>query len=357
MKFDLSEEQQAFQDATDRCLADQLDQIRLLEIFESEDGHDENLWRSLADMGLVGILVPEAYGGAGLDMLDAAIVAESLGRHAAPGPFLGHMLATLAIAEGGTETQKERWLPGLASGEVIGTVAIGESANRWQPDQWHLKASDPVNGRKMNLLYPEQADVFVVGVAGGGLVLVERDVTTQEITLPPSLDATRRIGHIVFKDSSAEPMNLSGERLRDAGLVLLAADAFGGAQRCVDMAIEYAKVREQFGRVIAGFQALKHQLVNMAVEVEPARGLYWYAAYAFDAAREDSPRMAALAKAHIADRFIEVSRTATEVRGGIGYTWKFPLHVWLKRAVFDRTYLGSSSVHRHRAAELAGWST
>src|SRR5690606_29408205 len=128
----------------------------------------------------------------------------------------------------------------------------------------------------------------------------------------PALDATRRTAHVTFRDAGAVPLAMPGARLRDAALVLLAADAFGGASRCVNMAVEYALQREQFGTVIARFQALKHQLANMATEVEPARGLYWYAAHAFDALPQEAPRMAALAKAHITDRFQQAARDATE---------------------------------------------
>jgi alkylation response protein AidB-like acyl-CoA dehydrogenase len=137
--------------------------------------------------------------------------------------------------------------------------------------------------------------------------------------------------------------------------VLLAADAFGGAACCVDMAAAYALEREQFGTVIGRFQGLKHQRANMAVDVEPARGLYWYAAHAFDAVPADAQRMAALAKAHLGDRYLQAARDATEAHGGIGYTWEYPLHVWLKRAVFDRVYLGAPAEHRRRSAALAGW--
>jgi len=131
--------------------------------------------------------------------------------------------------------------------------------------------------------------------------------------------------------------------------------AFGGASRCLDLAVEYAKTREQFDRPIGAFQALKHQLANMALEIEPARAMYWYAAYTQDHAPAEAARSAALAKAHLTDVFAQAARDAVEAHGGIGYTWEYPLHMWVKRSLFDRAYLGIPAIHRQRAADLAGW--
>ena len=145
------------------------------------------------------------------------------------------------------------------------------------------------------------------------------------------------------------------QRTLDAGCVLLAADAYGGARRCLDMAAQYALQREQFGQVIGAFQAVKHQLANMAAELEPSLALYWYAAHAFDRIRDQSERHAALAKAHLTDVFDRLVRDSTELHGGIGFTWEFDLHLWFRRAVFDRSFLGDAAFHRARAADLAGW--
>ena len=356
MNFDLSEEQSALQDSVGRLLHNELEQTRLLGIFDSEDGHDVRLWQALGRLGVLGLMIDEQHGGTGLRMLDAAVVAEILGYHGTPGPYLGHVAAALAISMGGNDVQKERWLPRLATGDCLGTVALAESDAAWQPDEWELAGQAALNGAKRNVLYPRQADLMVVGVAGGELMLVENPAQAIEVTPLPCLDATRRIAHVAFRDTPAVPLGGSARRLRDALLVLLAADAFGGARRCIDMAVDYALTREQFGQVIGAFQGLKHQLANVAADIEPARGLYWYAAHAFDAVPDDAERMAALAKAHIAERFLHAARETTQAHGGIAYTWEFPLHVWLKRAVFDRAYMGSTGVHRARVADLSGWA-
>jgi alkylation response protein AidB-like acyl-CoA dehydrogenase len=146
------------------------------------------------------------------------------------------------------------------------------------------------------------------------------------------------------------------EQVFDAGLVLLAADAFGGARRCVEMSVSYGMLREQFGRKIGSFQGVKHQIADMAVDVEPARGLSWYAAYAYDRAPQERSRAASAAKAHVCDVFMRAARQMIEIHGGIGYTWGFDAHIWLKRAQFDFACLGTPSRHRDRQARAAGWA-
>ena len=169
---------------------------------------------------------------------------------------------------------------------------------------------------------------------------------------------TRRVAAVTLGD--APGVVVAGgrraiDRARDAGLVLLAADAYGGARRCLDMTVEYALTREQFGQPIGGFQGVKHQLADLATELEPALSLWWYAAHAYDHIPERLERHAALAKAHLTDLYDRAARVATELHGGIGFTWEYDLHLWFRRAVFDRAFLGDAELHRLRAADLAGW--
>jgi alkylation response protein AidB-like acyl-CoA dehydrogenase len=361
MNFDLSEEQEMLQETVRQFLEKECPATRLREIFDGDVGMDEALWKGMAEMGLAGLHLPEEYGGAGLEVLDLAIVAEVLGRMAAPGPFLGHVLAGLAIAVGGSDAQKRRWLPKLATGDAVGSVALLEDGGAWFPGQWSLAPGATLRGTKSHVLFAERADVIVVGVAGGGLALVdlgEKGARGVEIKDIEGADRTRRLSQVTFADTPAEALPEGAEsalRMRDVALVLLAADAFGGASRLVEMSVEYAKTREQFGVTIGHFQALKHQLANMAVEVEPARGLYWYAAHAMDHVHDEAERTAAVAKAHVTDRYMQVARDAVEAHGGIGFTWECDVQIWFKRAMFDRAFLGSPSVHRERAARMAGW--
>jgi len=356
MDFDLSEEQYLLQDTVRQYVEAECPANKLREIFDGEGGHDDALWNGMVEMGLAGLCVPEQYGGAGLEVLDLALVAEVLGHHATPGPYFGHSLACVAIAAGGSAAQKEKWLPKLAAGELVGSVALGEEGGVWLPEQWTLPAGTGLTGTKINVPHAAQAGLFVVGLEGGRLGVVEAGASGVEIKDMDGADRTRRISSLELADSPCELLEAGGaERLRDVGLVLLAADAFGGASRLVDMSVDYAKAREQFGVTIAHFQALKHQLANMAVEVEPTRALYWYAAHALDHGEDEAVRTAALAKAHVTDRYLQVARDAVEAHGGIGFTWECDVQIWFKRAMFDRAFLGTPSVHRHRAADLAGW--
>jgi alkylation response protein AidB-like acyl-CoA dehydrogenase len=358
MDFGLSDEQRLLQDTIEKFLEKENDPTRLRARFDAEEAFDAAFWRGLAELGLAGLVIPEAHGGAGLQLLDAALAAETLGRFAAPGPFLGHTLASLAIALGGTAEQQRRWLPRLATGDVVASIAFASAGGLWQPEDWRFPVAATLSGTKEHVPYGSSADLLVVGLAGGNLALVEPARGGCVIDPFPGVDRTRRLDTVRFEGAAAEELPggaAAAPRVRDAGLVLLAADAFGGASKLVEMSVAYAKTREQFGVTIGHFQALKHQLANMALEVEPGRALHWYAAHAFDQASEDAPRMAALAKAHLGDRFLQVARDAVEAHGGIGYTWECDVQIWFKRAIFDRTFLGSSASHRERAAKLAGW--
>jgi len=356
--FGLSDEQQLLQASVAQFLAKENDATRLRARFDAEEALDAGLWRGMAELGLAGLAVPEAHGGAGVELLDAALVAETLGRAAAPGPFLGHTLAGLALALAGSPEQQRTWLPRLATGDALGTIAFAEEGGAWQPEEWRLTAGRTIGGTKLHVPNGAAADLFVVGLAGGGLGLALRAAGGVATEPFPGVDRTRRLDAVRFEGAPCEALPggaAAAGRVRDAGLVLLAADAFGGASRLVEMSVEYAKTREQFGVTIGHFQALKHQLANMALEVEPARALHWYAAHAFDHAPDDAPRAAALAKAHLTERFLQVARDAVEAHGGIGYTWECDVQIWFKRALFDRAFLGSPAAHRERAAALAGW--
>jgi alkylation response protein AidB-like acyl-CoA dehydrogenase len=358
VNFDLSEEQEMLQETVRQFLENECPATTLREIFDGDTGFDPGLWKGMAEMGLLGLHLPEEYGGGGLEVLDLAVIAEVMGYMAAPGPFLGHALAGLAIAEAGSDAQKKAWLPKLATGDAIGTVALGEPDGAWLPSQWSLAAGAKLNGSKKHVIFAEQADAIVVGVAGGGLALVEKGAPGLEIKDLDGADRTRRVSELSFHDTPAELLPggaAASARVCDVALVLLAADAFGGASRLVEMSTEYAKTREQFGVTIGHFQALKHQLANMAVEIEPARGLYWYAAHALDHVRGEAERTAAIAKAHITDRYMQIARDAVEAHGGIGFTWECDVQMWFKRAMFDRAFLGTPAFHRERAAQLAGW--
>jgi alkylation response protein AidB-like acyl-CoA dehydrogenase len=362
MDFGLSEDQLLLKETVKRFLAEQCPTTRVREIMESDSGHDEALWKELCGLGVAGVTVPAAHGGLENELLDLALVAEELGYAATPGPFLGTAMATVALVEGGNDDLRERWLPEVAGGEAVATVALGEEGSEWDPAKFQTRARNgKLTGRKPLVPSAQIADVLIVGAAddrGPGLWLVERGASGMGIQSLTVNDMTRRLDLVSFDDTPAVELpegRTAIGRAFDAGLILLAADAYGGSRRCLEMTTTYALQREQFGKPIGSFQAVKHQLADMATELEPALSLVWYSAHAFDRIREQSSRHAAIAKAHLSDIYDHVTRAATELHGGIGFTWEFDLHLWFRRAIFDRSFLGDAIYHRTRAAEMAGW--
>jgi len=358
VNFDLTEEQEMLQQSLGGLLENEFPVSRLREVFDGDTGHDPDLWKSLVELGIAGLAIDEEHGGAGLEILDLAVAAETLGYHAAPGPFLGHALAAVAIEAGGSPEQKGKWLPLLATGDAVGTVALAEAEGHWLPGDWTLPAGETISGEKDFVPSVDVADVMVVGLSGGRLGIVKTDADGISLEPIDGADRTRRMRKVTFDNVPCELLaedDKAAGRLRDVGLVLCAADAFGGAQRLLEMSVEYAKTREQFGVTIGHFQALKHQLASMALDVEPSRGLYWFSAYAQDHEVDKAERIAATAKAHITDRFMQVARDAVEAHGGLGFTWECDVQMWFKRAMFDRAFLGTPSQHRSRSADLAGW--
>ncbi len=358
MDFTLSDEHKLLQETVKSFVARECPPARVREVVESEAGDASTIWRGLLALGLGGLVVPERYGGAELALLDAALAAEVLGHGAVPAPFLGHTLACLAIAVAGDERTRERWLPRLASGELLGTVALADEGGAWEPERWTAAVTaQRVTGSKPFVPCARAADLLVVGVAGGGLALVERAAQGARIEPIDTSDRTRPLDRVELDGAPCTLLagSEAGARVRDAGLALLAADAFGGASRLIEMSAEYARTRVQFGQPIGQFQGVKHQLADLAAALEPARALYWYAAYAFDALPQEASRAAALAKAHLTDRFIDVARGAVEIHGGLGFTWDCDVQIWYKRALFDRAFLGTPETQRERCAALAGW--
>jgi len=362
MDFGLSEDQRLLQDTIRRYLEGECPMTRVRSIMESATGHERGLWQGLAEMGVAGLVVPVEHGGAGLELLDAALAAEMLGWCCTPGPFLGVTMAAVALSECDDPAAQAAWLAAIASGESVVTFALGEGIGEWDAAKLTSRVQGgKLRGEKPLVPYGDVADAVLVAAQdedGPGLWLVEKGAPGVSCTSLKVFDMTRRVTMMSFADTPAAKI-ASGrraiDRARDAGLVLLAADAFGGAARCLDMTVKYSLTREQFGQPIGAFQGVKHQLADLACDLEPARSLWWYAAHAFDQIKDKSERHAALAKSHLTDLFDRVGRYAIELHGGIGFTWEFDLHLWWRRAAFDRAFLGEASYHRDRAAALAGW--
>ena len=358
MHFGLTDEQRLLQHTLRELAAGELSANRRRELFEEGSGFDPDLWRAAAEVGLAGLAVPEEHGGAGLELLDLALAFEVIGESALPGPFLGHALAIVALVQGGSAAQKTEWLPKLATGEAIGTVALGEPGDIWEPAGWQVKdTGGALSGAKRYVEHGDAADLMVVGTAGGGLSLVSGAARAIGERVD-GIDRTRRLVHLGFDAEPAEALPegpAAAEAVRDAACILLAADALGGAWKLIQMTVEYTQGREQFGTPIAQFQSVKHQLASLASRCEPMRGLFWHAAYAFDHIPGERAREAAVAKAHVTDTAVDTARQAVELHGGLGFTWECDVQFWVKRAMFDRTWLGTPRAHRERIAALSGW--
>ncbi|MCH7599547.1 MAG: acyl-CoA/acyl-ACP dehydrogenase [Myxococcales bacterium] len=359
VNFDLTEEQELLQETVRGFVANECPPPRLREIFDSGEGTDPALWQGMAEMGLAGLMIPEEYGGAGMELLELALVAEVLGSGVLPGPFLGHSLAALALMLAGSDVQKRQWLPRLATGDVIGTYAVAEEDSQWEPSEWSVtERAGKLNGTKLYVPHADIADLIVVGCSGGGLALVERETRGVSLENMQGIDRTRPIFKIVFDAADAEALE-SGEaasqRVRDAALVLLAADSFGVASSLIRMSVDYAKTREQFGTIIGQFQSVKHQLARLSTDIEPTRALVWYAAHAFDHLPEDAERAAAIVNSHLTDRAMHTARESVELHGGLGFTWECDVQMWYKRAMFNRSAFGTPDVVRGRVATLGGW--
>jgi alkylation response protein AidB-like acyl-CoA dehydrogenase len=355
--FSLTTDQRMMQESLVRTLAEasSLDRVRKFAGDLKDKGDD--IWRALADFGLTGIVVPEKFGGLGLTLLDAALASEALGAAVAPVPFMGVVLAPIALTRGGSPAQQAEWLPKLASGEVAAAAAISEPIAGARDGAGVTAKGGKLSGKASFTPGGMAAGLVIVADTGGGLHLVRGEAAGLTRTLMPGIDETRRLAELSFDGVEAEPLAGGPElltALRDAGWVLVAADSLGAAQVMLDKAVAYAKERRQFGRLIGSFQAVKHLCAEMAAELEPCRALVWYAAYAFDAAPAEASLMAAHAKALTSEVGRFVARTSTEVHGGMGITDLLGLHFWFKRIGLNRQLLGGPERVREIAARMQG---
>ena len=377
MDFGLSEEQEMLQRAAREFLSQECPPTFVRALYSEPDGFSRELHRKMAEQGWTGLLIPEAYGGLGLSMLDMALLLEEMGRAVVPGPFMfSSVLVVLALIQGGSSAQKKMWLPRIASGEAIGTLAFLEEADRIDAAGITLKAKKTrdgylLSGTKMFVPFAAVADVLLTvvrtsgrGEEGVSMLLLER--ATPGITIIPLdiFDQTRRVYEVTLHNVAVTKHALVGSegggwkilsRLLDAAAVALAADSLGGSQKSLEMAVDYTKVRTQFNRPIASFQALKHLAAEMASEIEPARALVWYAAHAFDSLPRDASRAASLAKARLAEVYSRTTNRAVQMHGGIGFTWEHDMHFWFKRAKWNEFAFGDAAFHRERLAQLEGF--
>jgi alkylation response protein AidB-like acyl-CoA dehydrogenase len=331
MNFDFSDDQHAIKRTAKELLAERFKPERVRELAEAGT-YDEGVWQELCELGWPGIFIGEDHGGQGLGTVELIILMEELGYALAPLPFLSNAAAGLVLAAAGSDEQKERWLPGISSGEARGTVGLVK-------DEGEAK------------LVPDADSAAVILLVGhDGARIVEQGQAQVEPV--ETMDPTRRYACVRAGDAG-EP--LEGDRIPGISRVAtaLAAELTGIAQRAMEMSVEYARDRKQFGRPIGSYQAVSHRCVQMLLETEGARSASYYAAWAADAEPETLPLAASMAKAYASDAGWRVCTSALQVHGGIGFTWEHDLHFFLKRAKVDAMLYGSAREHRDSVAELS----
>jgi alkylation response protein AidB-like acyl-CoA dehydrogenase len=364
MDFGLSEEQIALKDSARAMLARECPTTEVRKMMASDDAFPRALHAEIAKLGWTGIIIPEKFGGAGLGMLDMAVVLEEAGYAAMPGPLMfSSVLAAGALKLGSNADACARWLPKIADGSAIGTIAIGEAGGGVEAADVTAIASREgtayrISGIKPAVPYAGAADIIVVAARDGGrvgLYIVETKAAGVSIRAMKGLDLTRRIATVTLDRAPAQALDAPLDRVIDIGAIAVAADSLGGVERSLEMAVEYSKIREQFGKPIGSFQALKHAAAEIVSEVEPARALLWYAAYAFDNEMPDASKIAAMAKARLCEVYSRGSDRAVLMHGGIGFTWEHDMHLWFKRARFNESYFGAPAFHRERVAALSAY--
>jgi alkylation response protein AidB-like acyl-CoA dehydrogenase len=375
MDFGFSEEQEMLRSAARDFLAKECDIPYVRKMMDDERGTTEKVWRQMAELGWMGLALPEAYGGSGLTFVDLVVVLEEMGRLVTPGPFFSTVaLAAVALLEGGSDAQKETWLPRIAAGTHAATVAQLEPSGRWDADGIALEAKQAGGGYRLSgtkLFVPDghTADLLVVagrapgstGRDGVGLFLVDRTARGVTTTLLKTMDQTRKLAEVRLDDVAVGTDRVLGavgdgwrilERIADGGKVALCAEMCGGAQRVLDMSVDYAKVREQFGRPIGSFQAIQHKCANMLVEVESSKSITYYAGWAVANDVPEAPLAAAMAKAYCSDAYRRVAGEGIQIHGGIGFTWEHDMHLYFKRAKSSEVTFGDATWNRERVAQL-----
>jgi alkylation response protein AidB-like acyl-CoA dehydrogenase len=377
-----STEQEELRASVRRFLADRVPITAVRALMDGADGGDPAVWEMAGkQLGLQGIAIPEEYGGSGFTFAEQAIVLEELGAALYGGPYLASaVLAAGALLASGDEAAQNAYLPGIASGELIATLAFTEEDGSWEPDATRLTAvlasagaasgaatsgvgAWRLDGRKSFVLDGHSAGlILVIGRTDSGLSLfsVPGDANGLTRTALPTLDQTRKLARLDF---AAVPATLIGtgvageallSRVLDIAAIAQAAEQLGGAQRALDMAVEYAKVRHQFGRPIGSFQAIKHRCADLLLEVESLRSAVVYAAAAVAEDSAEIPVVAALVKAYASDVYFHVAAENIQIHGGIGFTWEHDAHLYFKRAKASELFLGDATLHRERLATRIG---
>ena len=378
MEFAFSQDQDELRRAARRFLEVASSEERVRAVMEPEQGYDSATWQQLSEeLAWTGLTIPEEYGGLGMSYLDLHPLMEEMGRALLCSPFFSTIcLGANALLLGGNGVQKERHLPGIAAGETTATLAYAEKNG--QLDAAGIEATCSrtaagyiLRGTKSYVLDGHTADLLIVaartenseGAEGVSLFLVPGDADGVKRAWLPTMDQTRRLASVELNDVLVPPDALVGEegrgwalceRTLDLARIALAAEQVGAAEMCLDMSVEYAKVRKQFGRPIGSFQAIKHKCADMLMMIESARSAAFYASALAGQGERDLEEAASSAKAFCSDTFFHCAAENIQIHGGIGFTWEHAAHMYFKRAKAAEVLFGAPSFHRERVAKRMG---
>ena len=358
MYFGLSDDQEFFQENIKKFLDDNASVDVIRKIATDHPELQKDIQKGLVSLGINNLLVPEEYGGLGLDILFATAVSQALGSGIAPTAFIGsYVMAPIAILNGGSEDQKKLYLSDIASGEINFAVGFSEFIGARENCEI-VYENGKLNGRSIFVLDSCDASHIMVADKVGKIYIASmnsKGLTKNSLT---TVDKTRSFSEVIFKEVEVELLENSKDTLDpiqksiDAGRVALAADTVGAAQEMINKAVEYSKERKQFGRVIGSFQAVKHMCAEMTADLEPCYAMVWHAAHCLDEKEEDSRLMSCHSKAHTSEVGKTIAKKATEVHGGMGFTDLLGLHYWFKRIGVNRQLLGAPEIVREEAAKI-----
>ena len=376
MEFGFSQEQEMLRATARRFFENECPSAFVRKMMDDPAGTTPEFWQKLAEQGWLGLIYPEAYGGAGLGLVDLAVLMEEMGRAVVPGPFFSNvLLGGLALLDAGSEDQKKEWLTRIASGEGKVPLAWTEPNARWDAAGVTLAAKETrggfvLSGTKLFVHDAHTADALVVAARTGegatpedgvSLFLVPGGAPGLNVKLLPTMDQTRKLCEATFAGVTVGHEALVGEKGRgwmplakviDKATVGLCAEMCGGALKVLEMTTEYAKIRIAFGKPIGSYQGVKHKAADMLVDAENAKSITYYAAWAVDQGVPEAPLAASMAKAYVSDAFRRVAGTGIQLHGGIAFTWEHDLHLYFKRAKGSEFAFGDATYHRERVAQL-----
>ncbi len=376
MDFGFNDEQELLRSTARKFLENECASEFVRKRMAEPAGITDEFWGKVAEQGWLGLVFPEAYGGSGLGFVDLTVLMEEMGRAVMPGPFVSTvLLGGLTIQEAGTPGQKEAWLPKISAGQAKTALAWTEPSGRWDAGGVTTTAKPAaggwvLSGTKLFVLDAHLADVLVVVARsaetkqsedGISLLLVPKDSPGLEVRLLPTMDQTRKLCEVILNDVRVGADAVLGTmgrgwsplaRVVERATLALCAEMCGGAQRVLDMTVDYAKIRVAFGRPIGSYQGVKHKAADMLVDVENAKSLTYYAAWAVDENVPEAALAASMAKACCSDAYRKVAAAGIQLHGGIGFTWEHDLHLYFKRAKSSEFTFGDATYHRERVAQL-----